>query len=81
MLVRDVRVSNVWIMIVRSGAAVLGYGSALAIVLATFSYTGSLSGLRKDPEIDEVDRKEQLRKNRRRPIEEIVNELGEGRGA
>lgn len=30
--------------------------------------------------MDEVSRKEYLRKNRRRPVDEIVNELGEGRG-
>lgn len=30
--------------------------------------------------MDEVSRKEYLRKNRRRPVDQIVNELGEGRG-
>ena len=30
--------------------------------------------------MDEVSRKEYLRKNRRRPVEQTVNELGEGRG-
>jgi hypothetical protein len=39
-----------------------------------------MSGFKKDPEIDEVSRKEYMRKNRRRSIEETVNELGEGRG-
>lgn len=66
---------------VRSAPAVLGYGSALSILLAAFSYTGgTLSGFAKDPNVDEVARKEYLRKNRRRSIEETVNELGEGRG-
>lgn len=30
--------------------------------------------------MDEVSRKEYLRKNRRRPIEQTIAELGEGRG-
>lgn len=60
---------------------VLGYGTALAAMLGAFSYTGGkLSGPAKDREVDEVARKMALRKNRRRPIEETVNELGEGRG-
>jgi hypothetical protein len=52
-----------------------------AVVLGAFDYTGgALTGYKKDPEIDEFERKEQLRKNRRRPIEETIAELGEGRG-
>jgi hypothetical protein len=39
-----------------------------------------LTGYERDPTVDEVSRKEYLRKNRRRPVDEIVNELGEGRG-
>lgn len=66
---------------VRSAPAVLGYGTALSVILAAFSYTGgTLSGYARDPDLDEVARKEYLRKNRRRPIEETINELGEGRG-
>ncbi|KAF2169651.1 hypothetical protein M409DRAFT_20064 [Zasmidium cellare ATCC 36951] len=65
----------------RSAPAVIGYGSGLAILLAAFQYTGgTLSGFARDPNVDEVARKEYLRKNRRRSIEETVNELGEGRG-
>lgn len=37
-------------------------------------------GAALDPDVDEVARKEYMRKNRRRDIGEIVNELGEGRG-
>ena len=67
---------------VRSAPAVLGYGTLAAVVLSAFTYTGGrLQGLKKDPDVDEVSRKEYLRKNRRRPIDDIVNELGEGRGA
>ncbi|KAK4540899.1 hypothetical protein LTR36_008841 [Oleoguttula mirabilis] len=65
----------------RSAPAIIGYGAALAVVLGAFSYTGGkLEGYHRDPTVDEVARKEYLRKNRRRPIEEIANELGEGRG-
>lgn len=52
-----------------------------AVVIAAFEYTGGkLSGYDRDPEVDEYERKERLRKNRRRPIEETIAELGEGRG-
>lgn len=53
----------------------------IAATLAVFNYTGGkLSGSLQDPTVDEVGRKEYLRKNRRRPIEETISELGEGRG-
>ncbi|GAB7356365.1 hypothetical protein MBLNU459_g7150t1 [Dothideomycetes sp. NU459] len=65
----------------RTAPAVLGYGAALAVVLGAFNYTGGkLTGYNKDPTVDEVGRKEYLRKNRRRPLEDTVTELGEGRG-
>ncbi|KAJ9620993.1 hypothetical protein H2203_007580 [Taxawa tesnikishii (nom. ined.)] len=65
----------------RTAPAVLGYGAGLAIVLSAFNYTGGkLSGYVKDPSVDGVERKEYMRKNRRRPLEETVQELGEGRG-
>jgi hypothetical protein len=64
-----------------STPAVLGFGALTAIVLGAYDYTGgALTGYRKDPEMDEFERKEALRKNRRRPVEETINELGEGRG-
>jgi len=66
---------------VRSMPAIMGYGTGLAVVLAAFNYTGGkLTGYVKDPEVDEVSRKEYLRRNRRRPMEDTVAELGEGRG-
>jgi hypothetical protein len=66
---------------VRTVPSVLGYGAGLAIILGTFDYTGGvLTGYERDPNVDEYDRKEQLRKNRRRPIQETIEELGEGRG-
>ena len=61
--------------------AVFGYSTALAVVLGTFDYTGgSLSGLFREPNEDEVARRESVRKNYRRPIEETIERLGEGRG-
>ena len=66
---------------VRTIPAVLGYGAGVAIVMALFDYTGgSLAGFRRDPTVDEYERKAALRTNRRRPIEETISELGEGRG-
>ena len=68
--------------LVRTMPAVLGYGAGLAVLLGSFDYTGGqLRGYDKDPEVDEYERKQQLRKNRRRPIQETLEELGEGRGA
>ncbi|KAI3393154.1 hypothetical protein diail_4679 [Diaporthe ilicicola] len=69
---------------VRSGRmpAILGYGAFTSILLAAFEYTGgSLKG--KKPEIegmDEFERKQHLRTNRTRPLEETLAEVGEGRG-
>jgi hypothetical protein len=61
--------------------ATLGYGTGLAIISFVVDYTQtSFSGQKGDPTVDEVDRKTFLRKNRRRPIEETIAELGEGRG-
>jgi len=65
----------------RTMPSVLGYGTSLAVLLGVFDYTGgSLRGLYKDINMDEVSRKEALRKNRRRPIEETIAEVGEFRG-
>lgn len=61
--------------------AVLGYGTLAAVLLGAFDYTGgSLKGWNRDENVDEFDRKEFLRKNRRRPIEETISDVGEGRG-
>lgn len=59
----------------------LGYGALFSVILSAFDYTGGqLPGYSKDPNEDEFELKEQLRKNRRRPIQETIDELGEGRG-
>jgi len=56
-------------------------GALTAVVLGAYDYTGgALTGYKKNPEMDEFERKELLRKNRRRPIEQTISELGEGRG-
>lgn len=69
------------IMAVGSTPAVLGFGALTAVVLGAYDYTGgALTGYKKDPEIDEFERKEALRKNRRRPIDQTIMEIGEGRG-
>ncbi|KAI1377873.1 NADH-ubiquinone oxidoreductase 213 kDa subunit [Hypoxylon crocopeplum] len=62
---------------------ILGFGAAYSVIMSTFEYAGgSLRGGPRTevPEMDEYDRKEYLRKNRRRPIAETVSEIGEGRG-
>jgi len=65
----------------RTLPAVLGYGVMLSVLMGVFDYTGGkLTGYDKDPNVDEIDRKEALRKNKRRPIWETIQELGEGRG-
>lgn len=61
--------------------AFFGYGTGLAALLYAFDYTGTKFGAtNRDFSVDEVERKEFLRKNRRRPISETLYELGEGRG-
>jgi len=66
---------------IRSTPAMLGYGAALAVILGAFDYGGgSLTGYKEDPEVDQVDKKEFLRRNRRIPVEQTIAELGEGRG-
>ncbi|KAF2814048.1 uncharacterized protein BDZ99DRAFT_436772 [Mytilinidion resinicola] len=66
---------------IRSTPAIIGYGACLAVILGTFDYAGgSLTGYTEGPEVDQVAKKEFLRKNRRIPVEQTIAELGEGRG-
>lgn len=61
--------------------SVIGYGAGLAAILGTFDYSGGrLSGAPRDPNHDEYAWKDELRKNRRRPLEETIANVGEGRG-
>jgi len=63
----------------------LGAGLAFSTVLTTFRYTNGLRGIadmhdqREDD--GEVERREELRKIRRRPLSETIEQLGEGRGS
>ncbi|EPS45423.1 hypothetical protein H072_566 [Dactylellina haptotyla CBS 200.50] len=61
---------------------VFGYGAGLAILVATFEGSGShFRGSRwKEGYIDEIVRKDEIRTTRRRPFEETIAEVGEGRG-
>ncbi|KAH9906063.1 hypothetical protein F4778DRAFT_779445 [Xylariomycetidae sp. FL2044] len=61
---------------------ILGAGAVFSIVMTAFDYTGgSLRGFRPEVnDMDEYDRKEALRKNRRRPLAETIADIGEGRG-
>lgn len=62
-------------------APIVGYGTFTAIAMTAWEYTGGLRGKRPEIEgMDEFDRRENLRKNRRRPIEETLANVGEGRG-
>ncbi|CAD6503041.1 BgTH12-02712 [Blumeria graminis f. sp. triticale] len=61
--------------------AVLGYGAVAAVLMGAFDYTGGrLTGPRRDPELDEFERKQIIRKHLPRPIEATIAEIGEGRG-
>ncbi|RDW60419.1 uncharacterized protein DSM5745_10877 [Aspergillus mulundensis] len=65
----------------RTFPALLGYGAALATAMGGFEYTGgSLFGKRRDPNVDEFERREKLRTQWRTPGEQTLAELGEGRG-
>lgn len=66
---------------VRSFPALLGYGVALSTVMSAYEYTGgSLFGYSRDKNVDEYERRTQLRKNFQSPVEQTLAELGEGRG-
>lgn len=65
----------------RTFPAVFGYGATVAVVLGVFQYTGgNLRGRGQDPDVDEFERRESMRKNYRSPGWETLAELGEGRG-
>jgi hypothetical protein len=67
--------------IARTFPSVFGYGSALAVTLAAFEYTGgSLFGKEKDHNLDKYAELERIRTNYRTPAEQTFAELGEGRG-
>lgn len=59
----------------------IGLGALTGVTLGVLDFTGSrLRGWTDRPEEEEFERKMRLRANRRRPIEETIAEIGEGRG-
>ncbi|KAL1843592.1 hypothetical protein VTJ49DRAFT_875 [Mycothermus thermophilus] len=60
---------------------IVGWSTMTAAAAATYAYAGgSLVGYLKPTGEEEYERKEKLRLNRRRPVEETLAEIGEGRG-
>jgi hypothetical protein len=65
----------------RSFTSTVAGSALLATVLGVYTYTGGYIGYKpKNPDEDIISEKEYLRRNRRRPVEETLMELGEGRG-
>jgi hypothetical protein len=62
----------------------LGAGVCFSTVMTAFRYTNGLRGvgdIRMQVDDDgEVERREELKKLRRRPLSETIEQLGEGRG-
>jgi hypothetical protein len=57
-----------------------GASVALATGMAAARYTNGLTGTAQEFDEDEVERREALKKLRRRPLHETIEQLGEGRG-
>lgn len=65
----------------RSLSKSIGLGVGLGVVMAAYENAGGLLGTTKRYEAEDVmTYKEELRKNRRRPVEQTIEEIGEGRG-
>ncbi|KAJ4300677.1 hypothetical protein N0V90_002765 [Kalmusia sp. IMI 367209] len=65
----------------RSIPMMLGAGAGFGVALAAFKYTNGIGGyVAKEEDEDEVERREELRKLHRRPLQETLEQLGEGRG-
>jgi hypothetical protein len=61
--------------------SVLGNGVLLGVALAGAQYTGgAVFSQRSDPDEDKFVTKEEVRRRFRRPVNEMINEIGEGRG-
>lgn len=62
----------------------LGAGAAFSTVVTAYRYTSGMRGvgdIRTEVDEDgEVERREELKKVRRRPLSETIEQLGEGRG-
>ena len=62
-------------------SSVIGRGVLVAVTLAAASYTGnSMLSETVDPETDRFLSKSEIRNRFRRPVNELINEIGEGRG-
>lgn len=60
---------------------VLGAGAVYSVALSAYRYSSGLTGKDgNETEEDEVERKERMKKQRRRPLSETLEQLGEGRG-
>ncbi|KAF2657808.1 hypothetical protein K491DRAFT_311657 [Lophiostoma macrostomum CBS 122681] len=64
----------------RSIPFMFGGGVITATVLSTFVYTKGWKGYKEETFEDEVEKKEAYKKTYRRPLQETIDELGEGRG-
>jgi hypothetical protein len=65
----------------RAMPSVLGNGILLGVALAGAQYTGgAVFSQRSDPNEDKFVTKEEVRRRFRRPVNEMINEIGEGRG-
>jgi hypothetical protein len=60
----------------------LGIGVGTGVAMSAWRYTEGLRGSRPADGFDgdDVDRKEALKRQRRRPFQETIDQLGEGRG-
>ncbi|KAJ2901818.1 hypothetical protein MKZ38_001356 [Zalerion maritima] len=68
-------------LIARSMPKVFGFGLSFAAILGAADYTGGLVGHNRiNHNADEYEEKERMRRTRRRPIEETLEFVGEGRG-
>jgi hypothetical protein len=64
----------------RSLPGIIGIGALMGISTSILTATGGRLRPWRDPERDILEEREALRKNYRRPVEETIAELGEGRG-
>ena len=61
--------------------SVLGNGVLLGVALAGAQFTGgTVFSQRSDPDEDKFATKEEIRRRFQRPANEMINEIGEGRG-
>ncbi|KAL5114378.1 hypothetical protein ACEQ8H_007727 [Pleosporales sp. CAS-2024a] len=67
----------------RSLPFMLGAGAATSVTMTAFRYSLGFRGnstVHDDDGEDEVDRRERMKKFRRQPLSETIEQLGEGRG-